>query len=191
MLSNGLAEILDNPGIDLEQIISCHSRLSWHTCWNDDQVTSCQCFSKFSISCKAFHLQETYNDVKILGLSSHVRVLVEETDMIMKPFHRSIFCTESLRRIATDHDLRLCVHMTQVAGNTRSSCNIKERQVCNKRTELHQQAKRLSYSTGSSQYCYLTLWSALPRASSSRRTLRHTAMDLSPTYNMHRLLPQK
>jgi hypothetical protein len=57
---NGRAEGLHNTSIDVEQIVTSHSRFAWYSSWDDNQVTSLQGLSQISLSSITFHLHITF-----------------------------------------------------------------------------------------------------------------------------------
>ena len=56
VFSASFNQALDNASIDLEEIIASHSRFTWDTCWDDDDVTALQCLSELVVTCIACDL---------------------------------------------------------------------------------------------------------------------------------------
>ena len=59
VLGDGRAKVLDNASIDVEKIITGHTRLPGDTSWNDNEVSSFKSFRQLIISHVSNNLYNT------------------------------------------------------------------------------------------------------------------------------------
>lgn len=57
ILCNSCAKRLNNTSINVEQIITGHTRFPWHTSWNNDNISSLQSLPQLFFSCITQNLQ--------------------------------------------------------------------------------------------------------------------------------------
>jgi len=59
VLGDGSAKVLDNSSINVEKIVTGHTRLPWYTSWNDNEISSFKSFGQVIIAHVSNNLSNT------------------------------------------------------------------------------------------------------------------------------------
>lgn len=59
VLGDGSTKVLDNSSINVEKVVTGHTRLPWYTSWNDNEISSFKSFGQVIIAHVSNNLSNT------------------------------------------------------------------------------------------------------------------------------------